>query len=54
MSALRRTPETKDLRPKDLLLPPMPTPYRNRVEIDDEYKWNLHDIFPNWEAWEAG
>ena len=27
---------------------------RNRQEIDDRYKWSLHDIFPDWETWEAG
>src|SRR5688572_16775143 len=27
---------------------------RNRQEIDDKYKWNLLDIFPNWEAWQQG
>ena len=27
---------------------------RNRPEIDDRYKWNLQDIFPSWDAWEAG
>ena len=25
----------------------------NRDEIPDRYKWNLSDIYPNWEAWEA-
>ena len=23
---------------------------RNRTDIDDRYKWNLNDIFPDWEA----
>ena len=27
---------------------------RNRQEISDKYKWNLQDIFPSWEEWEAG
>ncbi|HXG54864.1 MAG TPA: hypothetical protein VNJ03_05745, partial [Vicinamibacterales bacterium] len=27
---------------------------RNRAEIDEAYKWSLQDIFPHWEAWEAG
>jgi len=27
---------------------------RNRQEIADKYKWNLQDIFPNWEEWDAG
>ncbi len=25
----------------------------NRDDIDDKYKWNLTDIYPSWEAWEA-
>ena len=25
---------------------------RNRDEIDDRHKWNLHDIFPSWAAWD--
>jgi oligoendopeptidase F len=27
---------------------------RRRDELADRYKWNLTDIFPGWEAWEAG
>src|SRR5688572_23711752 len=27
---------------------------RNRQEIAEQYKWNLNDIFPNWETWEEG
>ena len=26
---------------------------RLRHEIPDRFKWNLTDIFPDWEAWEA-
>ena len=26
---------------------------RNRAEIADLHKWNLSDIFPSWEAWDA-
>jgi len=26
----------------------------NRAEIPDKYKWNLNDIYPSWEAWDAG
>ncbi|MDQ3170101.1 MAG: oligoendopeptidase F family protein, partial [Acidobacteriota bacterium] len=26
---------------------------RTRDQIEDRWKWNLHDIFPNWEAWDA-
>ena len=25
---------------------------RNRTDIDDRYKWNLNDIFPDWDAWQ--
>lgn len=27
---------------------------RNREEIAEQYKWNLADIFPDWNSWEAG
>jgi oligoendopeptidase F len=27
---------------------------RERSEIDDQYKWNLSDICPDWDAWEQG
>lgn len=27
---------------------------RRREDIDDRFKWNLDDIFPDWQAWEAG
>jgi oligoendopeptidase F len=26
---------------------------RNRREIPDRFKWNVDDIFPSWEAWDA-
>ena len=26
---------------------------RNRAEIDDAHKWQLHDIYPDWDAWDA-
>jgi len=26
---------------------------RNRAEIDDRFKWSVHDIFESWEAWDA-
>ena len=26
---------------------------RNRADIDDAYKWNLADVFPDWSAWES-
>jgi oligoendopeptidase F len=31
--------------------PPVRT--RNRTEIPDRFKWNVNDIFSNWDAWEA-
>ena len=27
---------------------------RERQEIAEKYKWNLHDIFPDWGTWEEG
>jgi len=27
---------------------------RDRNSVPDAYKWNLNDIYPSWEAWEAG
>ena len=27
---------------------------RDRKEVDDKYKWNLLDIFPNWDDWQRG
>lgn len=29
-----------------------PTRSRNRAETDDRHKWNLDDIFPDWNAWD--
>jgi len=29
-------------------------PTRRREEIEDRFKWNLVDIFPSWNEWEAG
>jgi oligoendopeptidase F len=29
-----------------------PARSRNRLEIDDAFKWNLADIYPDWEAWD--
>lgn len=26
---------------------------QSRDELSDKYKWNLNDIYPSWEAWEA-
>ena len=26
---------------------------RNRAEIPDRFKWNVRDIFPTWDAWDA-
>jgi oligoendopeptidase F len=37
-------------------VPAEPPPARSRLrgEIPDRFKWNLADIFPDWQAWEAG
>jgi len=32
---------------------PTQPPARNRADIPVEYTWNLADIYPNWETWEA-
>jgi oligoendopeptidase F len=41
--------------PTDVATPEPPaTRSRQRAEIADRYKWNLTDIFPTWEDWEAG
>lgn len=32
---------------------PAPTRSRVRAEIPSEFTWNLADIYPSWEAWEA-
>src|SRR4051812_14905178 len=26
---------------------------RNRGDIPDKFKWNVHDIFPGWEGWDS-
>ncbi len=42
------------LHPSDLTsAEPAQTRSRRREEIPDRFKWNLMDIFPGWEAWEA-
>ena len=33
--------------------PTPPARSRNRLEIPDQFKWNLADIFSNWEEWAA-
>jgi oligoendopeptidase F len=33
---------------------PPATRSRRREDIADRYKWNLTDIFPTWDAWDAG
>ena len=30
-----------------------PARSRNRQDIDDAHKWNLADIYPDWQAWDA-
>ena len=40
--------------PADVATPEPPTVRsRKRVEIPDQFKWNLGDIFPDWETWES-
>jgi oligoendopeptidase F len=31
-----------------------PARSRNRLEIDSAHKWNLEDIYPDWESWDRG
>ena len=39
--------------PSDVATPEPPTVRsRKRGEIPDRFKWNLGDIFPDWETWE--
>ena len=33
--------------------PAAPAPSRNRAEIAEKHKWNLNDIYPDWETWEG-
>ena len=41
--------------PSDVATPEPPqVSSRRRDEVPDRFKWNLSDIFPSWEAWEAG
>jgi oligoendopeptidase F len=41
--------------PSDVATPEPPqTRSRRRDEVPDRFKWNLADIFPDWETWEAG
>ena len=40
--------------PSDVATPEPPQlRSRRRDEVPDHFKWNLSDIFPNWEAWEG-
>jgi oligoendopeptidase F len=40
--------------PSDVATPEPPTTRsRRREEIADRFKWNLNDIFPDWDEWEA-
>jgi len=41
------------MAPDTLTEPAQPARSRNRAEIPDRFKWNVDDIFPNWEAWEG-
>ena len=41
--------------PSDVATPEPPqVRSRRREEVPDRFKWNLSDIFPDWDAWEAG
>jgi oligoendopeptidase F len=41
--------------PSDVATPEPPQlRTRRREDVPDQFKWNLSDIFPSWEAWEAG
>ncbi len=33
--------------------PAATAPSRNRAEIAEQYKWNLDDIYPDWQTWEG-
>ena len=35
-------------------LPAPPTRSRNRPELPERFKWNVSDIFGNWDDWDAG
>jgi oligoendopeptidase F len=40
--------------PSDVATPePSATRSRQRIQIAERYKWNLTDIFPSWDEWEA-
>jgi oligoendopeptidase F len=41
------------LHSSDVAAEPPPARSRRRADIDGRYKWNLSDIFPGWEEWEA-
>src|SRR4051794_5614651 len=41
------------LDPSGAAVPQPPARTRNRLEIPDRFKWNLLDIFRNWDEWEA-
>ncbi len=52
---VRRRPVDKRraLRMIDRMATAPPAPRsRNRPEIDETFKWNLQDIYPDWSAWE--
>src|SRR5512134_1266160 len=46
-----RTPTP--LESSELAVPQPQARSRNRQEIPDRFKWNLRDIFPDWDAWET-
>src|SRR4051794_30058770 len=41
------------MAPDTLTEQAQPARSRNRAEIPDRFKWNVDDIFPNWEGWDG-
>jgi oligoendopeptidase F len=39
--------------PETLTAQVPPVRSRNRADIPDRFKWDVGDIFPNWEGWDA-
>ena len=37
----------------EVAAPQPPARTRNRLELPDRFKWNLDDIFTNWDDWTA-
>lgn len=41
------------MAPQPTEAPAPPARSRVRAEVADRFKWNVHDIFPSWDAWDA-